>query len=76
MRLFAYAGIPRPSAMSPLAYARDGDEKQYALTRKTPTGTGLELSGLREGQWLRLTVKVRNGRVIDVATPDSPPGKE
>jgi len=52
-----------------LVYARDGQEKQYALTHRTPAGPGLDLSGLREGDWLHLIVDARNGRVLSFATP-------
>jgi len=55
-----------------LVYARDGQAKQYALTRRTPTGPGLDLSGLREGEWLHLTVEARNGRVLSFAAPAAP----
>ena len=62
----------RVSALIPefdLVYARDGQEKQYALTRRTPAGLGLELSALREGDSLHLTVDARNGRVLSFAAP-------
>ena len=60
----------RVSALIPefdLVYARDGQEKQYALTRRTPAGLGLELSALREGDSLHLVVDARNGRVLSFA---------
>ena len=64
----------RVSALIPefdLVCARDAGQRQYALTLETPAGPGLELSGLREGDWLHLTVDARNGRVLSFATPDA-----
>ena len=62
----------RVSALIPefdLVYAKDGGQRQYALTLETPAGPGLELSGLREGDWLHLTVDARNLRVLSFAAP-------
>lgn len=52
-----------------MVYARDVEERQYALTRETPAGPGLDFSGLLEGDWLHLTVEAANCRVLSFAAP-------